>query len=67
MRYLKHKWDTDEYQRTLHIADAQGRPLCRNGGMNMRSWNLVDIAEPQQGVCGSCRRVLKAQEANEGV
>jgi hypothetical protein len=68
MKYLKHRSDSDEYQRPLHIADEQGRPVCRNGGMRLQSWNLVELGDDHPWyVCGSCRRILEAQAVNEGI
>jgi hypothetical protein len=43
---------------STHIADAQGKPLCRTN-LNAATWKLQERSTQGLIICGNCRRVLE--------
>lgn len=65
--------------KSMHLAEqsinarlpaADKTPYCRNGGMNLRAWELIDL-DPQtvyaSDVCGACRRRLESNGVDIGL
>jgi hypothetical protein len=52
------------------LSASDKTPYCRNGGINLRAWELVDldpaIVHASQ-VCGSCRHRLRQNDIDIGL
>lgn len=70
--FIKHKILDDDH--TIHVAeraikpnlpDWRKLPYCRNGGLNLYDWDLIDLESTSvniNNVCGACRRRLIAHK-----
>ena len=67
------------YKPNYHVAERaivpglpewRKMPYCRNGGLNLKQWTLVDIdpaSLSEAAVCGACRRRLAAHGVDIGL